>query len=233
LGYDAAGAAEALAHVRDGAREAMAEMDAMTDQLRAAPLENNGLLEALKRQCEALGLRSGATVTFDRGRLPANEAMPPGSAEALFRVAQEALANVARHARANHVRVSLGTDHGLVILEVHDDGKGFDRNQIQTGSGLRNMRARAAEFNAEVTVESPPGGGTTVRFALPYAVADAADFRRKAFWTGSALILVAVLSIANPRGGSSLAILMIIPLFEFVRDTLAWRRARRLEAGTT
>ncbi len=127
-GTDDEGTREALGQVRGAAREAMAEMEAMLDQLRAAPLENAGLVAALKQQCEALAIRTGAAVEFAPEALPANEAMPPGSQQAIFRVAQEALANVARHARAQKVEVRLERVGKEVRLRVADDGAGFDTN---------------------------------------------------------------------------------------------------------
>ncbi|MBI3679170.1 MAG: hypothetical protein HY235_02010 [Acidobacteria bacterium] len=96
---DQAGAKEALDQVRGSAREAMTEMQVMLDQLRAVPLENAGLIESLKKQCEALGFRTGARVEFKIENLPPTEALPPGAHEAILRAAQEALANVGRHAR--------------------------------------------------------------------------------------------------------------------------------------
>ena len=70
----------AIDQVRNSAREAMAEMEAMLDQLRAAPLENNGLVEALKKQCEALRFRTGADVRLTVGELPPSETLPLGRA---------------------------------------------------------------------------------------------------------------------------------------------------------
>ena len=78
-------------------------MEVMLDQLRAEPLENTGLVAALKKLCESIGFRTGAQVEFKLGAAPPTGLSAPGAAEAILRVAQEALANVARHARASHV----------------------------------------------------------------------------------------------------------------------------------
>jgi signal transduction histidine kinase len=169
---DAAGARQAMDHVRACAREAMTEMDAMLDHLRAAPLENVGLVEALKKQCEALGFRSGAQVEFRPGTLPASGALPPGAQNAILRVAQEALANVARHARATHVAVTLGRTADHVELCVDDDGRGFDLNQEPRGLGLANMRDRAAQFGGRFHIETRPDGGTSLRFSIPFGTRD-------------------------------------------------------------
>ncbi|MDE3166008.1 MAG: sensor histidine kinase [Acidobacteriota bacterium] len=137
---DPAGARAALEQVRSSARQAMAEMEAMLDQLRAAPLERAGLISALRQQCEALGFRSGAAVDFEAGTLPSEDAVSPGAQEALFRIAQEALSNVARHARAARVTVRLGVVANQLQLSVEDNGSGFDASQPESGMGIANMR---------------------------------------------------------------------------------------------
>ncbi len=170
---DRPGASDALEQIRNSARDAMTEMEAMMDNLRSVPLENTSLVEALKKQCEALGHRTGAKVEFKLGDLPANDTLAPGAHQAIFRVAQEALANVGRHARATHVTVSLGTFSerlNLLELRIQDDGTGFDAFDGPRGMGIANMKARAVEFRGWVDVTSIPGTGTTVAFSIPYTV---------------------------------------------------------------
>ena len=164
---DSAGSREALQQVRSSAHDVMTEMEVMLDQLRAEPLENAGLVAALKKQCEALGFRTGARVEFQFEDLPASTALPPGAPQALLRAAQEALANVGRHARAHHVWVRLGKTLGGVELTVRDDGAGFDPNQTSRGMGTANLRARAEEFGGTFELSSRPGEGTSLRFFIP------------------------------------------------------------------
>jgi signal transduction histidine kinase len=88
---------------------------------------------------------------------------------AILRVAQEAIANAARHADATAVRLELRAVAGGAVLEVSDDGRGFDVSPGSTptgGVGLRLMRERVAELGGELVVDSRPGGGTTVRALL-------------------------------------------------------------------
>ena len=94
------GARAAAGTVRASAHEALVEMETLIDQLQTAPMENSGFEDALRRQCDALGYRTGATVTLTIGALPPGTALVPGVYEALDRFAQEALHNVGRHARA-------------------------------------------------------------------------------------------------------------------------------------
>ncbi len=186
---DRAGTQAALEQVRASAREAMAEMEAMLDQLRAAPLGTTGLVEAIKKQAEALGFRTGAKVDVELGTLPEGLALEPGAQEALFRVAQEALANIGRHARASHVRVVLWSEPEWLKLAIDDDGRGFDVAQPARGMGLSNMRARTGEFGGTFEMTSSPGGGTRVVAALPvlptYRIAD--YNRRLLMYSGVAL----------------------------------------------
>jgi signal transduction histidine kinase len=168
LDADVDGAKEAIEQVRSAAREAMTEMEAMLDQLQSAPLANAGLVASLRKQCEALGFRTGAQVSFVVGVLPPDAALDPGARQAVFRVAQEALANVARHARARTVSVSLDTAGSELVLTVRDDGAGFEAGAPARGMGMSNIAARAAEVGGSVDVASAPNHGTAVRFALPF-----------------------------------------------------------------
>jgi signal transduction histidine kinase len=165
---DAAGARAAIEHARKAARDASAEMSALLDRLRRDPIEGVGLVEALRRQCEALGFQTGATVSTAFGDFP-EASLPSGAMTPVFRIAQEALANIARHARASHVALRLERDieRNALFLEIRDDGCGFDAQSSSTGMGMRNMRLRAEEIGADWDVQSKDGEGTVIRLWLP------------------------------------------------------------------
>lgn len=169
LEKDPVGALVALADVQQSAQAAMVEIDALLHQLSPAPLATIGLIEALREQCEALGYRTGATVTTTFGTLPPTERLPTGTQEAIFRMAQEAISNVARHARASevHVQLELVADENLLRLEVQDNGQGFTPTTKATGMGLANLRVRAIQMLGRVELDSTPGQGTRVRIDLP------------------------------------------------------------------
>jgi signal transduction histidine kinase len=230
---DPAGASEALGQVRSSTREAMIEMEVMMDQLRSGPLENAGLIEALKQHCEALGFRTGARVEFHlEGDLPPSEALPPGAQEAILRVAQEALANVGRHARARNVQVSLYSAPGRVELQIKDDGTGFDPNQSPRGMGVANMRARAGEIGAEFELASQPGGGTFVRFSLPYTTAEAPrEYLRRALWAGALLVAITVYAVLIKQQ-YAMTVLLALFAIQLIRNAAAYGRARRRSEAT-
>jgi len=84
----------------------------------------------------------------------------------VYRVVQEALTNTAKHARARSARVALQAVGDRLVLEIADDGHGFDTEQQGGGFGLTGMRERVLVFGGELTVESSEGG-TTVSAWLP------------------------------------------------------------------
>jgi signal transduction histidine kinase len=87
--------------------------------------------------------------------------------EAVFYVAADALGNVARHARARHVGLSLRRDGDAVVLEIVDDGVGYDTSTSVGGFGLRNMRERAFNAGARLDVTSTLGAGTRLQLRIP------------------------------------------------------------------
>jgi hypothetical protein len=202
----------------------MAEMEALLEQLEASPVENVGLVEALKKHVEALRFRTGADVRFEIGDLPPNGALPPGSQQALFRAAQEALSNVARHARARHVEVALETRDDHLRLVVADDGVGFD--SAGSGMGIRNMRARAEEHGGTLEVTSTPAGGTVVQFSVPYDPIRPRQFGWPALAWG-ALAVGLTLTTTSPQWQPFWTFLFIGCLLNAVRYAAAWASLRR------
>ncbi len=237
LATDPAGARTALAQVRESARDSMAELDVLLDQLQAAPLDNTGLVEVIRRQCEAVRLRTGADVACDIGTLPPNAALLPGTHQALARVVQEALSNAARHARATRVHVGLDRVGSHLQLTVSDNGSGYDADAESAGMGLRNIRARAEEIGGEAHVGTRPGEGTTILVTLPFADGVPRYYLKRTILYFAALgffAFTAMDSMVRGRGRISVSLLFMVPvLVDVVRYLLAWRRARRLRMTTT
>ncbi|QIN82082.1 PAS domain S-box protein [Rubrobacter tropicus] len=158
-------AAEPLDYVLSLAEAGMAEMRALIFELRPESLEQEGLVAALAKQVSALEARHGISVEDDLGEEPP---APLPVKEAVYRIAQEALHNTVRHARAKKVGIRVLRDHEHTIVEVEDDGLGFDAGSDFPGHlGLRSMRERAVRLGGTLEVLSAPGSGTTVRARIP------------------------------------------------------------------
>lgn len=156
---------QALEYNMSLVQTALAEMRSLIFELRPESLEVEGLLPALKRRVEALGARHDVDV---QATLEAEPQLSLAAKEALYRVAQEALHNVAKHAEASHVTVSLTQENGYVMLEIRDDGSGFNvQDRFPGHLGLQSMRERVQEADGRFSVESAPGQGTTVSVWLP------------------------------------------------------------------
>lgn len=230
---DAAGARQALEQVRTSSREALTEMEVMLDQLQAAPFSTPGLIEAVKRLCDATRFRTGAAVTFEAGGLPEDVVFAPGAHQAMLRFAQEALANVARHARAHTVRVWFGESLDWVpagvrerrfVLSVTDDGQGFDV-AAAPGMGLRNMAARAAEAGGTFDVSSTPGSGTTATLTIVTRVEAPRRYIAVAASSFGAVVLILVFKGFPPRDPVWI-MWLVLALVTAVRSAAAAHRVR-------
>ena len=154
-----------LAETKALANQAMTELLQLARQLRPTALDDLGLVAAIEGQVEQLR----------RGEIDASldaegdfSGLGDDAQLVVYRVAQEALSNAARHSGAQRVEVRLRRgDSGGVVLEVADDGRGFAFDESESGLGIAGMRERALLIGAELTIESRPDSGTTVRLDLP------------------------------------------------------------------
>jgi signal transduction histidine kinase len=164
--------ARALATIGELTRGAQNEMRGLISDLRRDPV-SNGLMAALHDYADHVSEESelDVDVTGPVESLPISH----DTETELFGIVREALVNVVRHARAANasVRVRVGPDH--VLLQVSDDGCGFDPQHRESGHyGLESMQARADEIGAELSISSSAELGTEVRIEAP-AGAEAAD----------------------------------------------------------
>lgn len=171
---------KARAHVRTAtsvAEHNLAEARRFVHDLAPADLaRGGGLAEALRAlAAREAGSGSGAHLAVrvhvdDDGRLPE---LPDRVQSALLRIAQGALANVREHAAAANAALTLTVLDDTVVLDVTDDGGGFDPASLpdspgaERGHGLPAMRARLRALGGTLTVESAPGEGTALSAAVP------------------------------------------------------------------
>jgi len=161
---DPARAVDEIASVADLAGQAHAELRAVIDGLAPPELAAGGLAGSVRGYAVLAGRTYGVQVQVQVCDLPRFE---PQRETVVYRVAQEAIGNALRHSGSKTVTVSLGCRHGRVVLEVSDQGSGFDPRSAQIGLGLASMRERANSVGGRLSVTSAPGKGTHVRLSLP------------------------------------------------------------------
>ena len=135
--------------------------------LHPARLDGSSLAEALHEHFTGVGQRHGLVMDLDvSGEL---QRLPAEIALALFRVAQEGLANTVRHAQARNVRLQLRVSGGGALLNLRDDGRGFDVGKRPPGRelGLSGIEERAAMFGGRCRIHSRPGSGTEIALWVP------------------------------------------------------------------
>ena len=153
---DDVAAHETLAGVRDGLREVLAELRDLAHGIHPAVLSHGGLAAALGDVAERLPLPVRVTV-------PATRVADAVEATAYF-VACEALANVVKHSKATSATVTVQIAESQLCLEIADDGVGGIKSR---GHGLSNIQDRVNALDGEVTIVSPPGGGTRLEVRIP------------------------------------------------------------------
>lgn len=159
------------APARDIAHAAIDDLHRLIHGLRPSMLDDLGLLPAIGSYAEAqLGPRGIDVHCEFPDSLPD---MPREVTTALYRVAQEAITNIARHAHAETVLIGCTAGDGRIVLEIEDDGRGFDPAVVTTpresgqGLGLLGMRERLALLGGVLAIESEPGRGTRVVATVP------------------------------------------------------------------
>ena len=133
--------------------------------LRPGALADRQLDEALRGIGKEFEQRTGVVTVVDVDPYVASELS--SAAADLVHLTREALSNVGRHAEAATCRVSLRREGDGAVLEIDDDGKGFDPTAGGAGMGLPNLRDRARALGGELTLDAAPGRGTLVRVAIP------------------------------------------------------------------
>jgi signal transduction histidine kinase len=158
-----------LTWLGETSQQALKEMRLMVYELRPSTLEEEGLLGALQQRLNVVERRVGV-----EAQLVANDEieLPLEVEDSFFRIAQEALNNALKHATPTSVAVTLQTRGNVpdqhVVLEVVDDGTGFDTTSVtdEEGMGLASMRERAEQIGGRLTIHSASEEGTRVRIEV-------------------------------------------------------------------
>jgi two-component system, NarL family, sensor histidine kinase DevS len=146
------------------------DLRAFIMDMRPRQLYEENLMEGLQRLVNEFRANSLVEAKLS-GPTAGLGGLPDAHAIALFHICQEALANVAKHAQAKKVVITVWTTTDRVLMEINDDGRGFDPKKIQftLGHGISNMQTRARNVGGDLEITTEPGEGTTIMAWMPYS----------------------------------------------------------------
>ncbi len=157
--------ADPLDYVLSLAEAGLTEMRALIFELRPEALRNEGLIAALSKQAASLHARHGIVVETE---LCVEPEIAIEIKEAMYHIAREAMHNTVKHARAARVMLTLQCSPHALMLDLRDDGIGFDTDGSFPGHlGLHSMRERALRLRGTFTIESTRGFGTHIAVTIP------------------------------------------------------------------
>lgn len=162
-------AQEKIEQAIEGLNSAIRDIRAYILDLRPRQFnEAENLMRGMQRLVDEFRANSNAEIALAGSEASVAD-LPVAHATALFHICQESLANVAKHAKANRVNINLWAVEDRVLLEITDNGKGFDitRSNTTLGHGLNNMNRRARKVGGDVEITSASGEGTTVLAWVP------------------------------------------------------------------
>jgi len=160
---------ERMAHLNEALNNGIALKRRIIEDLRPSSLSNLGLAAALEILVREFSTRMELAVDCDLQPV----SLGPEAELTVYRLVQEALTNIAKYAKAKHVSVKVGCDDGHVVVSVCDDGVGFEPSLPRlTAHGLLGMKFRVESEKGEMSIDSAPGRGTSIRAVLPEAPPD-------------------------------------------------------------
>jgi len=158
------GTADTLGVALERIADVISEVRVVVDDLQPGDLKGGSLSDAIAAHARWMTQPVGIALTLELD--PDARIAAPGLRD-VYRLGQEALANAVRHGRPSSVAVRLRQCEGHSLLEIEDDGAGFDVTTTHAGVGLSSMRERAAALGGDLEITSAPGRGTTIRVKVP------------------------------------------------------------------
>jgi len=155
-------------HSIEALNQAIRDLRGYILDLRPRQMGSEGLMGGLNRLITEFRANTFAQVQLSGNENELKE-LPQAHSMVLFHISQEALANVAKHSKAKQVDISLWSTDERVLMEIHDDGRGFEMEKmtVSIGHGLANMQTRARAIGGDVDISSAFGEGTTVLAWIP------------------------------------------------------------------
>ena len=158
---------DALGSLKNGLIAICDDMHRLSRQIHPAILDDFGLEDALRAECDRIREKDGVEVEFCRGDLP--DDLSKQIALCLYRIAQESLWNASKYAHSNRVQLELNSDSEFIYLQVRDFGNGFNPDDVSTrqGLGLASMKERTRLAGGTIAIDSALGEGATISVRVP------------------------------------------------------------------
>jgi signal transduction histidine kinase len=156
-----------IGNLRNHTLEIASDVQSLSHELHSSKLEYLGIATAMRSFCKEFSDQQNVEVVFAHDEVP--RALPKEISLCLFRVLQEALRNALRHSGVRHFEVELRLAPDAIQLTVCDSGSGFDREEAlgTRGLGLISMAERVKLVAGQLSIDSQPKGGTTIRAVVP------------------------------------------------------------------
>jgi signal transduction histidine kinase len=159
-----------LQQAEESAREGLDEIRRIVWDMRPEQIEKASLVEAVQELAARWSAENSIQVKMNV--TGTSRSLPSSAETALLRISQEAMHNINKHAQANNVNITLSFMEDIFVMDIADDGLGFDPSKTSDGFGLKTMRDRAEELSGSLTIESERGAGTAIAVSIPIAKDD-------------------------------------------------------------
>jgi signal transduction histidine kinase len=149
----------------DAAREGLNEIRRIVLDMQPEQIEKASLVEAVEEMAARWSAENRVQVKMKVTGTP--HFLPSSAETALLRISQEAMHNINKHAQAKNVNITFSFMEDLFVMDIVDDGLGFDPSKTSNGFGLKTMQGRIEELGGILTIESERGRGTAIAVSLP------------------------------------------------------------------
>ena len=159
---------EKIASIQKMVSNLIAQTREISINLRPSMLDDTGLILTLIWHFDRFTSQTDIEVKFKHYNI-LDKRFKPEVETAIYRIVQEALTNVARHAKTDVVEVTIKLEGQLIMVEISDQGQGFDLDQVDLSShmGLNSMRERAYVVGGLMDIQTAPGSGTSIHAEIP------------------------------------------------------------------
>lgn len=155
----------AVQQAENAAREGLAEIRRIVWDMQPEQIEKASLIEAIEELAARWSAENSVQVKMAVTGTP--RSLTSSAETALLRISQEAMHNINKHAQAKNVNITFSFMEDIFVMDIADDGLGFEPSKIKNGFGMKTMRDRAEELSGILTIESERGTGTAIAVSIP------------------------------------------------------------------